>query len=66
MRDLTMQNDPGAPIEATASQKSSIEGRRDIIEGREAYRLAKLSGDRAEITKANGALDQRRRAFTTY
>ena len=57
MRDLSRQNDPGAPIEATPGQKASIESRREVLQ------KAKLGGDGEEIARAKGALDQRRRAL---
>ncbi|KAH9947511.1 hypothetical protein B0H21DRAFT_691785, partial [Amylocystis lapponica] len=63
MRDLSKQNDSGAPIEATAGQKRSIEGRRDITARRKALEQAKLGGDKQEIAKAKSALDQRRQAL---
>ncbi|KAH8788968.1 hypothetical protein F5883DRAFT_13794 [Diaporthe sp. PMI_573] len=40
-----------------------IEGRRDITSRREGLEMAKRSGDKQEIAKAKGALDQRRRGL---
>lgn len=63
MRDLSKQNDPGAPIESTAEQRRSIEGRNDMKSSREDLRLAKLGENKEEIAEAKGALDQRRRGL---
>ncbi|KAF8462493.1 hypothetical protein DFH94DRAFT_700934 [Russula ochroleuca] len=63
MRDLSKQNDSGAPLEATPEQKLSIESRRDITDRRAALEAAKLSKDKGQISKAKSALDQRRRAL---
>ena len=57
MRDLSKQNDSGAPLEATPEQKLSIESRRDIIERRAALETAKLSKDKDQISKAKASLD---------
>lgn len=61
MRDLSLQNDPGVPIEATLEQKRSIEGRWDITKRRAALDKAKLGGEKEEVAKAKAVLDQRRR-----
>lgn len=63
MRDLSKQNDPGAPLEATPEQKASIKSRRDIMEREAAVRKAQAGGDKGEIRKAKAALDRRRRAL---
>ncbi|KAI0337092.1 hypothetical protein BDW22DRAFT_1384197 [Trametopsis cervina] len=64
MRDLSKQNDPGAPLEPTPEQKSSIKSRRDITKRRTAYKAAKLNGDPPDVVKAKKAsLDQRQRAL---
>ncbi|KAF8906999.1 hypothetical protein CPB84DRAFT_337689 [Gymnopilus junonius] len=63
MRDLSKQNDSGAPLEATPEQKLSIESRRDITQRRDALEAAMLSKDKSQISKAKSALDQRRRAL---
>jgi hypothetical protein len=63
MRDLSKQNDPGAPLEVTPEQKLSIESRRDVTERRAALEAAKLSGDAADVKAKKASLDQRRRAL---
>lgn len=63
MRDLSMQNDSGAPLEATAEQKQSIESRRDVTARRTAFEEAKRHGDKEAIKKAKAALEQRRRTL---
>lgn len=62
-RDLSMQSDPRAPIEASAAQKASIERRRNITARKGALDRARSAGDKSEIAAAKAALDQRRRAL---
>ena len=59
MRDLSKQNDSGAPLEATPEQKLSIESRKDLTQRRAALAAAILSKDKEQISKAKSALDQR-------
>lgn len=63
LRDLSMQNDPGAPIDATPEQKSSIENRWEITEHKTALEKAKYSTLRETISRAEAALDQLRRSL---
>ena len=51
-RDLSMQNDPLAPIEASPEQKATIENRRDITARKAALDQAKLGGQKDEIARA--------------
>ncbi|KAF2254145.1 hypothetical protein BU26DRAFT_134336 [Trematosphaeria pertusa] len=65
MRDLSKQSDPGAPIEASAEQKRSIESRRDITRMREELEAAQKARpyNKAAVAKAKATLDQRRRTL---
>lgn len=51
LRDLSMQNDPGAPIEATPEQEGSIESRRDITARKAALEQAKFGRQKDEINR---------------
>ena len=64
LRDLSKQNDSGAPIAITAEQRRSIELRRDVTERREAVEQAKIDGDDASVKEKRSALSQRRRVVT--
>ena len=61
LRDLSLQSDPGAPIEPTPKEKQSIEGRNDITLHCKTLDAARASGKREDISKAKAALDQLRR-----
>ena len=61
LRDLSIQRDPGAPIEITEDQRRYMESRNDVTKLREAYEKAKESGERAQIRKRKAALDLYRR-----
>ena len=61
MRDLSKQNDSGAPLEATPEQKLSIESWKDLTQRRAALAAAILTKDKDQISKEKSALDQRTR-----
>ncbi|MCJ1427075.1 hypothetical protein MMC29_004978 [Sticta canariensis] len=65
MRDLSKQSDPGAPIEASAEQKRSIESRRDINRMQKELEAAQNARPRiqARIAKAKATINQWRRTL---
>ncbi|KAG9023096.1 hypothetical protein FRB95_013563, partial [Tulasnella sp. JGI-2019a] len=60
LRDLTMQNDPGAPINPTTEQKLSLESQRDVTEQREKFEALQKSGSKADISRARVLLESLR------
>ena len=61
LRDLSIQRDPGAPIDTTEDQRQYMESRNDTTELRDALAKVKESNDKAQIRKTKAALDLHRR-----
>ena len=63
--DISMQNDPGAPIDPTPQQKLDLESRRDVTELKGRLEALQKSGPKTDISRVKALLENLRQRLYT-